>query len=209
MNSPDASPDATVDPVDQLIELSRKPGCAPDDLKAAYLRFAKQLHPDHGGNAKQFQRLEKEYRAALVRLKHGYNFSTGSKRFVPWPVEPTALSHKQIAGGLCVLVILALIGFKVHPAAAIPLASGLGAVAILVLLPMIMASSKSQVVALTLIVVIPISLAFLVGAFQGKRFSEGDGDFRDTAIASLMLPAAATLLASIVGLLFWLAGDRN
>jgi hypothetical protein len=104
---------------------------------------------------------------------------------------------------------LALVGFVLEPTRAVPVASILAAAAIFVLLPMIMASATSQMVGVILVVVVPISFALLVGTVQGKRFSEGDSELLDLAINSLVLPAGATLLASIVGLLFWLAGDRT
>lgn len=206
------SPESTDDLVAQLIKLSRKPGCTADEIKAAYLRFAKQLHPDHGGNAERFQRLQRAYETSLARIKHGCHLSTGSKRFVPWPVESGGLGRQHIAGGGFVVVILALIGWHLQPTASVPLASLMAAIAILVLLPIIMASSGARVIALILVIVIPVSLAFVVVLSQSEaatRLSEGRGELGDIVVATLVLPATATLLASIVGLLFWLAGDRN
>lgn len=212
LNGTMETPNSLDDPVSQLTKLSRKPGCTVEEIKAAYLRFAEQLHPDRGGNAEQFRRLQKEYEAAQTRLERGYVVPAGSKPFVPWPVEPRFLTDMHVIGGLGVLLVLVLIGCLLPPGGLVAFGSLIISALILVLLPMILASSGSRVVALILVVVIPLSLASVVVLSQSDavtRMSEGRDELGDMVVASLVMPAISTLLASMVGLLFWWAGDRN
>ncbi len=49
------------------------------DLTQAKLRYrelAKKLHPDKGGSAAEFQRMQDEYQALLLKLQHKYEAET-------------------------------------------------------------------------------------------------------------------------------------
>lgn len=48
-----------------LAELGLAPGCSKDEIKRAYKRLAKKLHPDSGGSHEAFLKLDKAYRAAI------------------------------------------------------------------------------------------------------------------------------------------------
>ncbi|MFW5781378.1 MAG: hypothetical protein ACOCXD_02300 [Bacteroidota bacterium] len=62
------------------------------DLEQARLRYrevAKQLHPDKGGTAIEFQKMQEEYKSLLIRLQHSHNVVTSKN---PSP-EPDLLSE--------------------------------------------------------------------------------------------------------------------
>ena len=44
--------------------------CTPDDLKRAYRRRVKLLHPDHGGDPRKFLLLQKQFEEALAIVAH-------------------------------------------------------------------------------------------------------------------------------------------
>jgi len=45
--------------------LGLKTGAEKEAVKSAYLRLAKECHPDHGGNAEDFKRLQEAYETAM------------------------------------------------------------------------------------------------------------------------------------------------
>jgi hypothetical protein len=48
-----------------------------EQAKLLYRKLAKQLHPDKGGTAMEFQKMQEEYKSLLLRLQQNQNTVTG------------------------------------------------------------------------------------------------------------------------------------
>lgn len=62
-----------------------------EQAKQSYRKLAKQLHPDKGGTAVEFQKMQDEYRELLLRLKQNHNAVTNQQ--LPLPPENELLSE--------------------------------------------------------------------------------------------------------------------
>jgi hypothetical protein len=47
-----------------------------EEAKQTYRTLAKQLHPDKGGNALEFQKMQEEYNSLLFKIQHNRNTIT-------------------------------------------------------------------------------------------------------------------------------------
>ena len=63
---PDLDPDPVLDdPITTAFaELDLPPEASPDEVKSAYRTKLKQVHPDHGGDREEFQRVQEAYATA-------------------------------------------------------------------------------------------------------------------------------------------------
>jgi hypothetical protein len=63
---PDLDPDPVLDdPITTAFaELDLSPEASPDEVKSAYRTKLKQVHPDHGGDREEFQRVQEAYATA-------------------------------------------------------------------------------------------------------------------------------------------------
>jgi hypothetical protein len=62
---PEVEPEVPPDPVSTAFaELELDTAATPDEVKSAYRSKIKQAHPDHGGDADEFQRLQEAYATA-------------------------------------------------------------------------------------------------------------------------------------------------
>jgi Skp family chaperone for outer membrane proteins len=50
-----------------------------EQAKQQYRKLAKQLHPDKGGNAIEFQKMQEEYKTLLLRLQQSQNVVKNSQ----------------------------------------------------------------------------------------------------------------------------------
>lgn len=48
-----------------LQELGLAPGCTRDEVMSAYRQRVKKVHPDHGGDRRRFDQLQKNFREAI------------------------------------------------------------------------------------------------------------------------------------------------
>lgn len=49
-----------------------------EDVKEAYRKYAKALHPDNGGDAEEFKRMQQAYTAAYNRLRYTHRKTAGN-----------------------------------------------------------------------------------------------------------------------------------
>ncbi|HEX3724943.1 MAG TPA: hypothetical protein VHV08_01820 [Pirellulales bacterium] len=60
--------------------------CTEEELKRAYRKRVKRLHPDHGGDERRFLIAQAQFEEALVLVHH-----EAAEPYVPWPGEPQAM----------------------------------------------------------------------------------------------------------------------
>ena len=113
-------------PPDQFLQrLGLAPNCKESDVRTAYLRLAKTLHPDHGGDAHVFQQLQADYEAALKYVRTHQAPKVHSFFLSPWnkqkQEQERVVAFLNLGVFVCVLLLASIIAILISDAFILPL----------------------------------------------------------------------------------------
>lgn len=97
-------------PADQFLQrLGLAPNCKETEVRTAYLRLAKTLHPDHGGDAHVFQQLQSDYESALKYARTHQTPKVHSFFLSPWDKQrqhqERVVAFRKLGAIVCFLLL--------------------------------------------------------------------------------------------------------
>jgi len=199
--------------VNELRALASHPNCTEDDLKNAYRRMAQNLHPDHGGDTERFQTLQREYEASLERLKEP------ARRIVSsgYPIRPPQRRRPRrrlVVRAFCIVSVLVVFALLLPREARMAVLSLVPALLVFLIVPLFMATLKSQVSVFIFVVSSPVLLATMAGILSSDAFfnafmvAGNDVRDQDYVLLSFLATLMALLASTLVGMFFSISSQR-
>ncbi|MDG2382134.1 MAG: J domain-containing protein [Pirellulaceae bacterium] len=197
-----------------LLQLSATPGCTEEEIKAAYRGLAQQLHPDHGGDAERFRRLQQDYEVALERLKQPLKKPVVVTPYVPQAPVKRRVRRRPFRRAMIVLIILSLVSLVLPADGRKLLFALLPAVLGMVFVPVLLTAWKPHLSGLLCLVTTPVWIVIAVALALNDRFgnailSPETAEFGDYLLLSIFAVAISLGLSILLGTLFSFSNNRE